>query len=98
MFIITLTYKKPLAMIDHYLTEHRAHLDLGYQKNYFIASGPQNPRTGGIILSQLENREQLMDILKQDPFYIHDLADFELVEFTPVKYHPAFASFINNSA
>lgn len=94
MFIVFITYKKPIETIDHFLSEHRAYLDLGYQKNYFIASGPQNPRTGGIILSQLESRDHLMEIIKQDPFYKHELATYELIEFSPVKYHHDFAPFV----
>lgn len=94
MFVITLTYKKPIEIVDQHLAAHRAFLELGYQKDFFIASGPKIPRTGGIILSQLENQEQLLEIIKQDPFYINEIADFAIVEFTPVKYHKNFASFI----
>ncbi len=96
MFIITLTYKKPIETVDQHLAAHRAFLELGYQKDYFIASGPKNPRTGGIILSQLDNREQLLEIIQQDPFYINHVADFDLTEFTPVKYHKNFTSFVKN--
>ena len=49
-----------------------------FENNYFIASGPQNPRTGGIILSQLQDRKKLEDILKDDPFQIHDIADYKM--------------------
>lgn len=94
MFVIALTYKKPIEVVDAYLTQHRDYLESGYQKNYFIASGPKNPRSGGIILSQLKDRDQLQKIIEQDPFYIHEIADFELTEFTPVKYHPNFTPFV----
>lgn len=95
MFIIELTYKKSLSDIDKYLDEHRAFLDNGYRDSYFVASGPKNPRTGGIIISQLKNLEQLESIIKQDPFYINDVADYKIIEFIPTKYHKDFASFID---
>jgi uncharacterized protein YciI len=95
MFIIDITYKKSLEFIDQYLVEHRAFLDGGYKDNYFIASGPKNPRIGGIIISQLKDRDQLEAILKQDPFIIHDVADYNIIEFNPVKYHQDFVSFID---
>ena len=63
------------------------------KKNVFIVSGPREPRTGGIILSQLTDRAQLEKILAQDPFALHDLADYELIEFDPVKCHPDFKCF-----
>lgn len=94
MFIIMLQYKAPLEVVDQYLTAHRNYLEEGYKKNYFVASGPRNPRTGGIILSQLKDREQLIKVLNQDPFTLNGIADFEIIEFTPVKYHQDFATFI----
>lgn len=94
MFIIELIYKAPIEQIDHYLAEHREFLDEGYKKNYFIASGPKEPRTGGMVLSQLKNRAQLEEILESDPFKLHSLADYVITEFNPVKYHPDFASFV----
>ena len=94
MFVIVLTYKKPLEEIDQYLADHRAFLDNGYKDNLFVVSGPKNPRNGGIIISQLNDRDLLERILKQDSFNIHDAADYEITEFNPTKYHTDFASFI----
>ena len=94
MFIVLLTYKKSLELVDKYLAEHRDFLGNGYQQNFFIASGPRNPRTGGVLLSQLTDKSKLEEILKQDPFYIQDIADYEIIEFTPVKFHGKFSEFI----
>ncbi len=94
MFVILITYTKPLADVEQHLANHRAFLGKGYEKNYFVASGPQNPRTGGIIISQLKDREQLESILKDDPFLVHQIADYNIIEFEPVKYHPDFALFV----
>jgi uncharacterized protein YciI len=94
MFIILLNYKKPLADVELYLDEHRRFLDEGYQGGFFLASGPKNPRDGGVIISHLKDREQLEAILHQDPFYIHEIATYQLIEFIPNKYHPDFARFM----
>jgi uncharacterized protein YciI len=59
-------------------------------------SGRKNPRTGGVIISQLKDRNQLENILKNDPFYIHEIAEYEIIEFIPGKYHPDFSAFIAN--
>ena len=96
MFIVLITYKKQLDVIDQHLAAHRSYLDGGYQKNYLIASGPRNPRTGGVLISQLDDRSQLEIFLQQDPFHIHDVADYEIVEFVPNKYHKNFKCFIEN--
>ena len=96
MFVILISYKKPLETVDKYLTDHAAFLDQCYKKNYFMVSGRKNPRTGGVIISQLKDRNQLENILKLDPFHIHEIADYEIIEFIPTKFHPDFSSFIGN--
>jgi uncharacterized protein YciI len=94
MFIILSTYLKPLSEVDQYLSLHRQFLEEGYQKNYFIASGPQNPRSGGVIISQLRSKTDLENILKDDPFQIHHIARYDIIEFEPVKFHKDFECFI----
>ena len=49
MFIAILTYKKPLSEVDKYLQAHRDYLAGHYAAGDFIASGPQNPRIGGVM-------------------------------------------------
>ncbi|MBS1636146.1 MAG: GTP cyclohydrolase [Bacteroidetes bacterium] len=85
MFIIELNYKVPLTEIDAHLEAHRHFLDAYYASGHFIASGPKNPRTGGIILAAFDGQEALNQALCQDPFYIHHLADYKITEFNPNK-------------
>ncbi len=94
MFLILITYKQPIEVVDEYLVAHREFLEKGYQQDYFVVSGPRSPRTGGVVISQLTDRAQLEDLLKHDPYAIHDIAKYEIIEFTPVKYHKDFAAFI----
>lgn len=95
MFIILVEYKKPLEFIDPLIPGHVTFLEKGYQNNYFLASGAKIPRTGGVIISNLTDRATLAEFIKQDPFYIHDVADYELVEFTPSKYQKGFEAFLD---
>ncbi|MCX4083604.1 YciI family protein [Rickettsia hoogstraalii] len=89
MFIVNLKYTLglDLSSIEKFITEHRKFLDKYYDKGYFILSGPIHPRIGGIILANIEKLSQLKDILKEDPFYINDVAEYEITEFTPTKWH-----------
>ena len=50
MFIAILTYKKPLEEVDRFLQAHRDFLAEHYAAGDFIASGPQTPRVGGVIM------------------------------------------------
>ncbi len=85
MFIINLTYKTELEKVDHYLNEHIEFLNAQYELGNFLASGRKTPRTGGIILSKVENKSELEKIIEKDPFKINELADYELTEFIPSK-------------
>ena len=85
MFIIDLTYKTPMYLIEKYIEEHRTFLDEYYAQQIFISSGPKVPRTGGIILAHCENKSELMKIIKDDPFYKNNLADYSITEFKSTK-------------
>jgi uncharacterized protein YciI len=94
MFIIMVNYKKPLEIVDQYVAAHRAYMDQGYTKDFFVTSGPRNPRVGGVVVSQLKDRAILETFFKDDPYYVNGVADFEIIEFAPVKNHPEFLKFI----
>jgi uncharacterized protein YciI len=83
MFIVSLTYICDLKEVDKILPEHVEYLKKQYKKGSFIASGRKIPRTGGIILSKLDNKETLEKVLNEDPFKINNLAKYELQEFIP---------------
>lgn len=85
MFIINITYKKDLEEVYQFLNEHLEFLNAQFELGNFLASGRKIPRTGGIILSNVEKRSELNKIIDKDPFKINQLADYELTEFTPSK-------------
>ncbi|MCU8007569.1 YciI family protein [Shewanella sp. SM87] len=88
MFVVSLTYKKPIAEVELHLAAHIAYLDEYYASGTFVASGRKVPRTGGVILAKAESRAALEAILQQDPFCIADVAEFEVIEFVPTKTAP----------
>ena len=82
MFIVTLTYLKPVDEIDALMHDHVEWLRKGYDEGLFIASGRRIPRTGGVILARSGDEQALRDNLARDPFAIHGAARFDVVEFT----------------
>lgn len=51
-----------------------------------IASGPQTPRVGGVIMIKADNRVTVDSIIAQDPFNVNGIADYQIVEFTPTMF------------
>lgn len=87
MFIFKLIYKKPITEVEKYLQDHREYLDHYYKAGKFIASGPQEPRIGGVILCNAENLEEATQIYHLDPFFINNIADYELTHFHVTKHN-----------
>lgn len=94
MFIFILTYQKPLNEVEKYLAMHRTYLDVNYKAGHFIASGRQEPRTGAVILCRAASKELALKIMKADPFYINQVATYDVIEFIPTKYAEGFERFI----
>ena len=82
IFVIIIKYKAPLDIIDQYIEEHRKFLSRGYDSGYFIISGRQNPRIGGVILASNISKQELEKFLEDDPFKKNNLANYEITEFT----------------
>jgi uncharacterized protein YciI len=81
MFIIELTYKVPLTEIDAHMAAHVVFLKKHYTSGNFLVSGRKIPRDGGIIVAVGKTRQHIEAIVKEDPFYEHELADFRIIEF-----------------
>jgi len=85
-FVVEISYRVPLARIEETMLAHRAHLQTGYEQGLLLASGPQVPRTGGILLARAPSREVLEEFIARDPYRVQDLADYRLIEFQAVKH------------
>ena len=88
MYIIDLNYIVPLEELDAHMTDHVKYLHRHYKQNKFVASGLKVPRTGGIILALADSREEVEEIISEDPFFIHKLAEFNTTEFLTSQMHP----------
>jgi uncharacterized protein YciI len=90
MFIVELTYKKELTDIDLHIEAHKNILRKYYSSKHFIVSGRKSPRTGGIILVNAVNQQEIQEIITEDPFYKNDLASYTITEFIPTMSQNGF--------
>ena len=81
MFVIELIYKADLREIDAHMRTHVRFLKKYYAAGNFLVSGRKIPREGGIILAVGKSREAIEEIMREDPFHEHGLADFRIIEF-----------------
>ena len=94
MFIVNLNYKKDMEEVDKVLPYHIEFLEKYYSKNKFICSGRKNPRTGGIIIINSNDKNEVQKIISEDPFNINKVAEYEVIEFMHTKYAEKFSAFL----
>ena len=92
MFIANLKYKKSMEEVNKVLEAHLEYLDKYFEKEKFICTGKKSfPELGGVILFDSNNLEEAKKILYEDPFYVEEIADYEIIEFQPVKFSQNFS-------
>ena len=94
MFLVDLVYTADISDVEKCTLEHRAWLDEQYKAGYFMFSGPKKPRTGGIIIAKMSNREELETLLAEDPFAKNQVAEYHITEFLAMKAHPELQQFV----
>jgi uncharacterized protein YciI len=93
-FIIEITYTVPFTKIEEVLQEHRNFLQKGYDAGMLLFSGPQESKTGGLVVARGDSLEKIKDFFKDDPFLQHHVADYRYIEFNPVKFQPLLKDWI----
>ena len=95
LFVVVLKYIVSLETIDAHRAAHLKFLDNYYSYGILLASGPQAPRVGGVIIAKCSSKETLEKILENDPFWINNLAEYQILEFTPAKHAPCLNAILN---
>jgi uncharacterized protein YciI len=94
MFIVLLTYRRPIEDVEKHLAEHIEFLNAQYKAGVFVASGRRVPRNGGVILASGVEQDELEKILENDPFQREQIADYQVFEFIPTKVKPGLESLL----
>jgi uncharacterized protein YciI len=81
MFVIELVYTADLAQIDAHMKEHMTYVRRHYEAGTFIMSGRKVPRDGGILLAIGTDRAQVEQLVRQDPFVVHGVANYRIIQF-----------------
>lgn len=95
MVIVDITYKKPLSEVDRYLSAHRDFLDQYYRAGKLICNGRKKGRVGGIVLMSAGSEGEAEKIFAEDPFQIHGIAEYRIIEFYPTRFAEEFGSWMN---
>ncbi len=83
--IMVIRYLKPLDEVAAVTPEHRSYLAGLHASGALLASGPFDPRTGGLLLFGLPDDDlaALEAIRDGDPFFRRGIAEYQLHRWNP---------------
>lgn len=84
--IAIIRYRRPLDEVVANTDDHRAYLRTLRSTGTLLASGPFDPRTGGMLLLRLpdEGTTAALDAVRDgDPFWQRGIAQYELLPWNP---------------
>ena len=87
-FIVELTYTVSFDQLQATLPAHRTFLNAGYELGWVLYSGPQEPKTGGMIVARAPSLDDMKAYFAEDPLQKGGLAIYRFIEFTPVRRQP----------
>jgi uncharacterized protein YciI len=88
LFVLLLTYVRPLAEVDALMREHVAWLNEHYDAGRFLVSGRRIPRTGGVIVARGDDRAEIEALAASDPFVSGGVATCEVIQFRASQTAP----------
>jgi len=92
MYIVSLSYFRPVEEVETLLEPHIQWLDRYFAAGVFIAAGRKDPRTGGIILVKDIDRARLDTLLAEDPFVA--VANYEVTKLNVTRAAEEFAALV----
>ena len=94
MFLIDMTFTDFDKITPELTAEHRQYLAQHYESHQLMFGGRKVPRTGGILISQHESKEELERVLCADPFIQSGAVSYTITEFVPVMAAPAYSALL----
>ena len=73
---------------------HSEFLERYCKAGKFILTGGLTARPAGVVLAIVNSGDELKAMLAEDPFVREQVAEYEVIEFKPSRYHESLASLI----
>ncbi len=92
MYIVSLSYTRPVEDVEALLEGHVAWLDRYFTSGEFLFAGRKDPRTGGVIIAKDIDREALDKIVAEDPFIA--VANYEITKVNVTRANDALQALV----
>jgi uncharacterized protein YciI len=95
-FLLEGRHLVPFEEFRHLEPEHHRFLQEGYDRGYFLFSGPFVPPHGGLLIARAESREELDALLADEPFVKANKMVFSrITEFNPLQHQSALGNWFH---
>ena len=88
MFLILIRYCRPLPEVEAQLEAHRTYLREAPESAGIVLTGRKTARDGGLVMLRAPNRGAVDAFIARDPYAVHRVAEFEVVEFDVAQVAP----------
>jgi len=83
LFVAVSEYIAPLKSVAYSVPAHRDWVAKLYRSGVMLASGPQDPPIGGVLIFQAPDREAANRLIALDPLVLDGVATYEVRAFHP---------------
>lgn len=94
LFVILITYTSSLDEINEILPTHREYLKKHYESGILLASGPREPKVGGIVIGKFQSKDDVLEFISKDPYNLAKVASYEILEFNAVLHSSILDDFL----
>ncbi|MBB3003990.1 uncharacterized protein YciI [Paraburkholderia tropica] len=83
IYIVELTYVRPLDEVMAQLDGHKQWLVSNVREGNVLVAGPLVSKTGGIVVATATSEEELHAMMAQDSFVKEAVAEYRVLAFEP---------------
>ena len=94
MYILYINFTKSLQDAQPVFPAHLEFIDAHIKTGEFLLSGGLAGKPAGVVLANIGNEDELKALIAEDPFVREQVADYEVIEFKPSRYHESLAALI----
>ena len=81
MFVVVITYTKPVENVDAVRTEHLAWIAEHTKAGRLLLAGRQTSGKGGVLIFNVPARAEVEAMCKEDPYAKNSVATYDFIEF-----------------
>jgi uncharacterized protein YciI len=83
VYVMISKYLAPVDEVDKVREAHLAFLDGLVQRGKLVIAGRQDPPVGGLVMIEADTEAEARELMADDPYLKHGLAEYTATGFRP---------------